>query len=67
MATTKAPAFSARNPIKLLVRSISRDLNGVYRPERHYMRGPGPKWREKHDPQQQQLDGIDLLSTKPAI
>ncbi len=22
-----------------------------YRPERHYMRGPGPKWREKHSPQ----------------
>jgi hypothetical protein len=20
----------------------------VYRPEVHYMRGPGPKWREKH-------------------
>ena len=19
-----------------------------YRPERHYMRGPGPRWREKH-------------------
>jgi hypothetical protein len=19
-----------------------------YRPEDHYMRGPGPKWREKH-------------------
>ena len=19
-----------------------------YRPERHYMRGPGPKWHEKH-------------------
>jgi hypothetical protein len=19
-----------------------------YRPEQHYMRGPGPKWREKH-------------------
>jgi hypothetical protein len=19
-----------------------------YQPERHYMRGPGPKWREKH-------------------
>jgi hypothetical protein len=19
-----------------------------YRPERHYMRGPGPKWRQKH-------------------
>jgi hypothetical protein len=23
-----------------------------YRPERHYMRGPGPKWHEKHDGQQ---------------
>jgi len=21
---------------------------GSYRPELHYMRGPGPKWREKH-------------------
>jgi hypothetical protein len=20
----------------------------AYRPELHYMRGPGPKWREKH-------------------
>ena len=20
----------------------------VYHPEQHYMRGPGPKWREKH-------------------
>jgi hypothetical protein len=21
---------------------------GKYRPEDHYMRGPGPKWRQKH-------------------
>ena len=26
-----------------------------YRPERHYMRGPGPKWLEKHG------DGIDRV------
>ena len=25
-----------------------RDLNGLYRPERHYVRGPGPAWRAKH-------------------
>ena len=29
-----------------------RRLTGLlfdpYRPELHYMRGPGPKWREKH-------------------
>ena len=28
-------------------RLIDRTLNG-YRPERHYMRGPGPKWHAKH-------------------
>ena len=22
-------------------------IGGPYRPEKHYMRGPGPKWREK--------------------
>lgn len=25
-----------------------RWLRDPYRPELHYMRGPGPKWREKH-------------------
>jgi hypothetical protein len=25
-----------------------RELFGDYRPERHYMRGPGPKWHAKH-------------------
>lgn len=26
---------------------MSRFLNG-YKPEQHYMRGPGPKWHAKH-------------------
>jgi hypothetical protein len=25
-----------------------QDVFDSYRPELHYMRGPGPKWREKH-------------------
>ena len=25
-----------------------RWIGPPYRPEKHYMRGPGPKWREKH-------------------
>jgi hypothetical protein len=29
-------------------RSLRRDLFDDYRPERHYMRGPGPRWRAKH-------------------
>ena len=28
--------------------TVTTDLFGTYRPERHYMRGPGPKWRAKH-------------------
>jgi hypothetical protein len=27
---------------------LLKDLFDSYRPERHYMRGPGPKWHEKH-------------------
>jgi hypothetical protein len=29
-------------------RSLKTNLFDPYRPELHYMRGPGPKWREKH-------------------
>jgi hypothetical protein len=29
-------------------RKFVKELCDSYRPERHYMRGPGPKWREKH-------------------
>jgi hypothetical protein len=31
-----------------LCRGLVRDLFDPYRPERHYMRGPGPRWRAKH-------------------
>jgi hypothetical protein len=27
---------------------FTRAMFDPYRPELHYMRGPGPKWREKH-------------------
>ncbi len=29
-------------------REFMKNLLDPYHPERHYMRGPGPKWREKH-------------------
>jgi hypothetical protein len=29
-------------------RQLTHNLLDPYRPELHYMRGPGPKWREKH-------------------
>ena len=31
------------------VQNLARSLFDPYRPEQHYMRGPGPKWHAKHD------------------
>jgi hypothetical protein len=31
-----------------LAQTWSKLMGEPYRPEKHYMRGPGPKWREKH-------------------
>jgi hypothetical protein len=33
-----------------VVRNLILDVRDCYRPEVHYMRGPGPKWRAKHQP-----------------
>ena len=32
-----------------VVRNLIMDVRDSYRPELHYMRGPGPKWRAKHE------------------
>jgi hypothetical protein len=34
--------------VSYLRHEIAEALADNYRPEMHYMRGPGPKWREKH-------------------
>lgn len=52
----RLPAGSGRSgAIARLWRSVTgrceavlRKLGDPYRPELYYMRGPGPKWREKH-------------------
>ena len=33
-----------------VVHNLIMDVRDSYRPELHYMRGPGPKWRAKHQP-----------------
>jgi hypothetical protein len=46
-------SIAAREPLLMparqLWRSVAQALFHPYRPELHYMRGPGPKWREKHE------------------
>ena len=55
-------AFLARRPLELFAaivggskvsaaefyQHLGRILTTPYRPEQHYMRGPGPKWHAKH-------------------
>jgi hypothetical protein len=45
------PGTVARGLRRRLLAAIARRFQGMfdsYRPELHYMRGPGPRWREKH-------------------
>jgi hypothetical protein len=42
--------FSAAGlmPLVNIWRRLRREIFDFYRPELHYMRGPGPRWRERH-------------------
>ncbi len=42
----QGPRLSAT--VTVLWRTFCRDAFDSYRPELHYMRGPGPKWHAKH-------------------
>jgi hypothetical protein len=44
-----------------LVHTLARSLFDPYRPELHYMRGPGPKWRAKHDVVHAEFDAVPAL------
>jgi hypothetical protein len=48
MEKTNNIARSRRVTVIELLRLLSANLFDPYRPELHYMRGPGPKWRAKH-------------------
>lgn len=57
MATARAIAISKPSreahhglaeTLAAILHDIKRSLFDSYRPELHYMRGPGPKWRERH-------------------
>jgi hypothetical protein len=49
--TASAVIAFLRSAVSSLVTFLGPSWDGPvrkYRPEEHYMRGPGPKWREKH-------------------
>ena len=52
--TTTRKLAARKNPglvadIAGLFRNLAKAVFDSYRPELHYMRGPGPKWHAKHD------------------
>jgi hypothetical protein len=55
---------NVRRAIIAFWRTLARDFADPYRPELHYMRGPGPKWREKYG--QTTPDGVDCISPRAA-
>ena len=44
-----------------LVRNIAKAVFDPYRPELHYMRGPGPKWHAKHAPAPLDYNAVPAL------
>jgi hypothetical protein len=53
LRSTRKPPSRMGTLAAELVKSCHRVLQEIldpYRPELHYMRGPGPKWRAKHRP-----------------
>jgi hypothetical protein len=47
-AEPASPSLKALADLAHAWRSLVANHLHTYRPEKHYMRGPGPKWREKH-------------------
>ncbi len=48
LGVSRARPAKRRGKAVAELRRVLKDLFDPYRPELHYMRGPGPKWREKH-------------------
>ncbi|HET9714957.1 MAG TPA: hypothetical protein VFP60_02115 [Pseudolabrys sp.] len=47
IALMPRPLMTFRNAVAEFWRDLTRDAIRPYRPELHYMRGPGPAWRAK--------------------
>ena len=50
MRTTRRPVLGLAADLAELAHNLARALFDPYRPELHYMRGPGPRWHAKHGP-----------------
>ena len=58
IARRTAPGLAA--VVAALFQNLAKALFDPYRPELHYMRGPGPKWHAKHDQTFVTLDAVAM-------
>jgi len=47
LLTNHAPTYGF-TAVQRRWRRLAASLSDPYRPELHYMRGPGPRWQQKH-------------------
>jgi len=48
MQVSQGKVPSLHRTLLAVWRTLTKDFADPYRPELHYMRGPGPKWKAKH-------------------
>ena len=48
VALLPRPFAFVGNAVASFWQEVTRNIASPYRPERHYMRGPGPAWHAKH-------------------
>jgi hypothetical protein len=66
MSTDRCGAPGLLRDLTHLIRAL-KFLFDPYRPEQHYMRGPGPKWHAKHDPAPPFAEAQCHLSATPTV
>jgi hypothetical protein len=56
--STQHQASGLGADFRYFVRDFVKAVFDPYRPERHYMRGPGPKWHAKYRPAAPSYDAV---------
>ena len=58
--SSQRQAHSLAADFRHFVRDFAKAVFDPYRPELHYMRGPGPKWHAKHRPAAPSYDAVSV-------
>ncbi len=63
-SSKQLPAHGMGADFTDFLHGLAKSLFDPYRPELHYMRGPGPKWHAKHDPAPASFENMTLVRVK---